>query len=240
MKNAQGDVNDSHDGDAGNYDWSFSSNSKIAQTKNFSPRVSTGRFPTVPILVAMLTFLTAFILIGAVLLFLQRERDDMMNGASIADGDISKIDAVLASVQEKNGGDAKGQEGQDDASLNKEFDQPGRNIDVCKKIPSGAHGKVVFYPDALRNNDTLVYYCDGYWSETATPGYKWSFIDTWSGDGYWEAYNFDLQFPYRGGQTPQGCWWRESLISDKVPNFILDHGRIPLCDEMNVSRLQRD
>lgn len=232
MSNLQGSGSGPNTGGSGNYDWSINGAPGTSQPVDAWTEQPKQRSALVPVLVAVLCLLVVIVVVGALVLFLQRDKDDVLGEASVEQS------SVMTSITASQGSSSSG-ESQDKESLDRSGKVLSRsgatdNFDPCMRLKESDNSLLAFsdeeaerLSDGYKNPVTLVVYCDGNWAQIAGWGSDVGYPLHWNGSE-WESVEFHE--PWEGGMWG-GCWSREKLKSQGASEAALDTIMIPYCED---------
>lgn len=190
----------------------------------------------IPILVVILCVLSAIVVVGGIILFVQRDKKDTLDTIAIG-SEVSES----SSAQSSAGKDAKGSAVKDTAGKASNSKSSGA-ADPCNKIPLAyGHGKRAFSEDEAKRywDDgedmvTLVQYCDGTWA-------MWGQFGTDNGTGpmqwngtKWVALEPDVD----SMNSMERCWETSRLEDLGVPDYI--QSKTIQCKDGQNSQLNSD
>ncbi len=196
-----------------NYDWfapSETANADVLGTVSEEQKQSS---MLVPVLVGVLCLLIAIVVVGAVVIFQQRDKDESLSQASLETESSAKVSSSGMDLSPKD----SGTEGKTSG-------------DPCLSFPVKPGQRLIFKEETAEDpspDDTGVPYCDGEWAVWGPWG-----TDAISAPLHWsgsEWVDVGLEPDGRAEVSGYPCYNRATLEREGVSEGLIESGIITLC-----------
>lgn len=230
MNNTQGDANGPDKATDPGYDWSIGEppvNTDAAGVGTAEFEKPPRRSKTVLVLIGLICLLIVIIVVGALVIYLQRDKDDVLDEASVEPTSMmtSSNTSAASSSSEKARESSENSQSKTGGATN---DNP------CMRLNESENSLLAFsdeeaerLSDGYKNPVTLVVYCDGTWAQIGRWGSEPGYPRHWNGRE-WESVNYDESRSF--GMWP-GCWSREKLKSQGASEAALETFMLPYCED---------